>query len=359
MIKKYNEFLITEKYDSNIKAKLISMGITDKDELRRQVHLAKHGNLGKYLEEKGDVFTFGILNAIFKDAIMAKKKTNIKRGIFNILPSVIPLALVPFFPTIAIISSVFGTSRIFHKIFDPIFNYINPQSKYADFLKSVIDSYMKIPEGEVNLKDRFTRAFVVSDRFIDAIKQEVLDDFSNELSKQMSNMDQDIEVPPHYIENELKIYINSTFGVSPEIPLKEGYTIEHFMNEATRNKSSIDNISYINTYIKNISISDMDDILLDFSEEYDLDYKIIPNTILPELVERSFLVEFFISNTDITFREHLQQKAGHALNLNWDLLYEIDDRLSEYNLTIRNNGIFDISYIHNRMYLRVIFKQNP
>ena len=82
-VKKYSEFLILEKYDKNIKAELISMGITDKEELQRQISLSKKGHLGAYLHSKGDDFTFGILNAIFKDAIDAKKKTTLKKNIFN------------------------------------------------------------------------------------------------------------------------------------------------------------------------------------------------------------------------------------------------------------------------------------
>jgi len=220
-IKNYNQFLILEKYDRNIKSKLIEMGVTDEDELKRQVHLAKNGHLGHYLNEKGEKFTFGMLNAIFKDAIDAKIKTNIKRGIFNILPSVIPLALIPFFPIVAMVSVVFGTSRIFHRIFDPVFDYINPHSKYTDFLKMMIDMYMKIPEGDVTFKDRFTRAFVVSDRLVEAIKPEVLQKFSLELSEKMASIDSNMELPTHYIENELKDYLNRNFEINPEIPLKK------------------------------------------------------------------------------------------------------------------------------------------
>jgi len=220
-LKRYSQFLILEKYDRNIKSKLIEMGVTDEDELKRQVHLAKNGHLSHYLNEKGEKFTFGILNAIFKDAIDAKIKTNIKRGIFNILPSVIPLALIPFFPIAAMVSVVFGTSRIFHRIFDPVFDYINPHSKYTDFLKMMIDMYMKIPEGDVTFKDRFTRAFVVSDRLVEAIKPEVLQKFSLELSEKMASIDSNMEVPTHYIENELKDYLNRNFEINPEIPLKK------------------------------------------------------------------------------------------------------------------------------------------
>jgi hypothetical protein len=218
-IKSYNEFLILEKYDDKIRAKLIEMGVTNKNELEKQISLSKRGRLGNYLEKKGNVFTFGILKAIFEDAKIAKKRTNLKKGIFNILPTVIPLSLAPFFPTIAVIGTIFGSSRLAHKVFDTLFEYLNPQSKYSDFIKKMIDTYMKIPEGDVNLKDRFSRVFVVTDRLIEAIKPEVIDAFTTHISNQMEQENDDTRVPDHYIENEFKKYLNENFDVSPEIPL--------------------------------------------------------------------------------------------------------------------------------------------
>lgn len=80
---------------------------------------------------------------------------------------------------------------------------------------------MMLPEGQVPLKDRFSRAFVVSDRLIDAIKPEVLNDFTNFISNKMAQMPDSEIVPEHFIENELKEYINDNFDVEPRIPLKE------------------------------------------------------------------------------------------------------------------------------------------
>ena len=220
-LKKYNDFLIVEKYDKNIKAQLIKMGVTDKEELKKQISLSKQGHLGAYLHSKGDKFTFGILKAIFKDAIDAKKKTTLKKNIFNMLPVVIPLSLAPFFPILAIVGTIFGSSRLVHKVFDTIFEYLEPQSKYSDFLKKTIDTYMKLPEGDVNLKDRFSRAFVVSDRLIEALKPEVVNDFTTFISNKMEQESDDKLVPDHYIENELKTYINDNFDIDPEIPLKK------------------------------------------------------------------------------------------------------------------------------------------
>lgn len=220
-INNYNEFLILEKYDNNIRAKLIELGVTDKAELERQVKLSKEGHLGAYLHSKGENFTFGILRAIFLDAIAAKKKTKLKKGILSTLPTIIPLAMAPFFPILAIVGTIFGSSRLAHRLFDTIFEYLNPQSKYTDFLKKTIDTYMMLPEGDVPLKDRFSRAFVVSDRLIEAIKPEVVDEFTTFISEKMSQEDENTIVPNHYIENELKTYLNDNFDVTPEIPLRK------------------------------------------------------------------------------------------------------------------------------------------
>jgi hypothetical protein len=218
-IKNYNEFLILEKYEDNIRAKLIEMGVTNKIELEKQISLSKKGRLGNYLEKNGKVFTFGILKAIFEDAKIAKRKTDLNKGIFRILPTIIPLSLAPFFPILAIVGTIFGSSRLAHKVFDTLFEYLNPHSKYSDFIKKMIDTYMKIPEGQINIKDRFSRVFVVTDRLIDAIKPEVIDDFTTYISGHMAQEDDNTKVPDHYIENELKRYLNENFDVSPEIPL--------------------------------------------------------------------------------------------------------------------------------------------
>lgn len=220
IVKKYNQFLLLEKYDKNIRQTLIDMGVNDKEELENQIAISKKGYLANYLQDKGERFTFGILKAIFQDALVAKKRTNLKKGIFSIIPRVLPLALIPFFPTLAIVGAIFGSSRDAHKIFDVVFEYLNPSSKYTDFLKKMVDTYMKIPEGNVNLKDRFSRAFVVSDRLIDALKPEVINEFTNFIVDKMNNEDDNIDVPLHYIENELKKYLNNNFDVNPKIPLR-------------------------------------------------------------------------------------------------------------------------------------------
>lgn len=219
-VKNYNDFMILEKFDDNIRAELLRLGVTDEEEINKHLYHAHRGNLAKYLEEKGRIFTFGMLNALFKDARDAKRRTDITTGIIKAAHRIIPMALAPFFPVVAIIGYILGTSRAFNKVIAPIL--AEPGNDYPAFLKKVIDATMRVAEGDLTpTKDRFARAFVVSDRLVDAIKPEVLQQFSIYLSEKMVLENPDSEVPDHYIENELKSYLNDRFGIDPEIPVKQ------------------------------------------------------------------------------------------------------------------------------------------
>jgi hypothetical protein len=217
-LKKYNHFLILEKFDDNFKAELRRLGITDEDEINTHLYYAHRGNLANYLHLKGKDIKFGMLLALFKDAQSAKKRTDIKVGAVKAIHRILPMALAPFYPIAAIFGMILGSTRAFNKILAPILQ--DSSNSYEGFLKKLIDGSIKLAEGEIPVKDRFTRAFVVSDRLVAAIRPEVLQDFSNELSLKMSQEDPDTVVPEHYVENELKEFLNRKFDVNPAIPLK-------------------------------------------------------------------------------------------------------------------------------------------
>ena len=224
----YSKFLINnkslykelEKFKAGGKPDEVIKLLND-DEIQTQIVLSKQGNLHRYMQEHGEEFTFGVLRAIFRDAKDAKMRTDMKKGFLQAIPRGLPILLAPFYPVLAIVGLVLGTSRTFNKLIKPLFNNLNSDSKYVDFLKTMIFYYMKFPEGEVNLKDRFSRAFVVTDRLIDAIKQETIDAFTKNLVEKMDAEPDDKPVPDHYIENELKKYLNDNYDVDPQIPLKE------------------------------------------------------------------------------------------------------------------------------------------
>ena len=224
----YSKFLINnkslykelEKFKAGGKPDEVIKLLND-DEIQTQIVLSKQGNLHRYMQEHGEEFTFGVLRAIFKDAKDAKMRTDMKKGFLQAIPRGLPILLAPFYPVLAIVGLILGTSRTFNKLIKPLFNNLDSHSKYVDFLKTMVFYYMKFPEGEVNLKDRFSRAFVVTDRLIDAIKQETIDAFTKNLVEKMDAEPDDKPVPDHYIENELKKYLNDNYDVDPQIPLKE------------------------------------------------------------------------------------------------------------------------------------------
>ena len=224
----YSKFLINnkslykelEKFKAGGKPDEVIKLLND-DEIQTQIVLSKQGNLHRYMQEHGEEFTFGVLRAIFRDAKDAKMRTDMKKGFLQAIPRGLPILLAPFYPVLAIVGLILGTSRTFNKLIKPLFNNLDSHSKYVDFLKTMVFYYMKFPEGEVNLKDRFSRAFVVTDRLIDAIKQETIDAFTKNLVEKMDAEPDDKPVPDHYIENELKKYLNDNYDVDPQIPLKE------------------------------------------------------------------------------------------------------------------------------------------
>ena len=224
----YSKFLINNKKFFIELEKFQAGGQSDEvikllneDEIQTQVVLSKQGNLHRYMQEHGEEFTFGVLRAIFKDAKDAKMRTDVKKGLIQAIPRGLPVLLAPFYPVLAVVGLILGTSRTFNKLIKPLFNHLDSESKYVDFLKTMVFYYMKLPEGEVSLKDRFSRAFVVTDRLIDAIKAETIEAFTKNLIAKMDAEPDDKPVPDHYIENQLKEYLNDNYDVDPQIPLKE------------------------------------------------------------------------------------------------------------------------------------------
>lgn len=205
-------------FDTHLRTELKRIGVTDEKELDKEVEEAHKGHLADYLEKQGKKFTFGMLLAIFKDAQKAKKKSDLKVGVIKAIHRILPIALAPFFPIFAIIGIVFGSTRAFNKILAPVLK--NASETYEGFLMDLVDSSMKIAEGEIPVEDRFTRAFVVSDRLVNALKPEVLKEFLEYISDKISKESLDKEVPNHYIENQLKIYLNNNFGITPPLSLK-------------------------------------------------------------------------------------------------------------------------------------------
>ena len=60
----------------------------------------------------------------------------------------------------------------------------------------------------------------MDDDLLSMLKKEVVRDFSIYLAEKMELEDDDTEVPHHYVENSLKIYLNENFKITPPMELK-------------------------------------------------------------------------------------------------------------------------------------------
>jgi hypothetical protein len=348
-IKKYEHFLILEKFDDNIIAELRRLGVTDEDEIKKHLYHAHRGNLAKYLQETGKNITFGMLRALFLDSQAAKKRTDIKVGIIKAVHRVVPMALAPFFPILAIVGYILGTSRAFNKVIAPVL--ADPGNDYPEFLNKLITSTMKVAEGEIiPIKDRFTRAFVVSDGIIDALKEEVLRDFSNYLSNKMSKKNPDEEVPEHYVENELKSYLNKRYDIDPQIPLK--------INESSNTDNLIlkygDVINKIDSdieYIKDVLLS-----LEDLGFFVNVDYT--PLTLAsanPNLEYNSDVPEFYVNIVKPDSWIQFYDKTYPLINKEKEKIDSIIFQVLEY----MNERGYKICNPYYMSPLKFEFKDNP
>lgn len=220
-IDEYNDFnnnhMLFEKFDDNLIKELKKKGITDEREIDDMVHLAHRGELGNYLTTHGQLFTFGLLRAIYKDSFNARKDRNIKKGVVKSTVRLIPSLFGPFIPIIAVIGTIMGSTRAIDKIIIPLVK--ESHNSYPDFLKSMILKAVDVVEGNINIKNRFMRAFVMSDDIIDMLNDAVVTDFAIYLSNKMSKEDDETVVPDYYIENNLREYLNNEYGLNPPLPM--------------------------------------------------------------------------------------------------------------------------------------------
>ena len=215
-LKRYDDFIINE--GSNLKHELFKIGY-NKNQLIEIFSRVNRGELGNFLHSEGKDLTFGILNAIYKDAIELHRNHEIKKGTIKALVRIIPIAFSPISMLVSYVGMAFGSSRAANKILKPILE--DPGNSYPEFLKKLVSTSMKVVEGEVAGDDPIKMAFVVSDGLVDMLRGETIMEFTLFLTDKMSKEVPEHVVPDFYIENELRTYLNQKFKLNPELPLKE------------------------------------------------------------------------------------------------------------------------------------------
>ena len=193
--------------------------------------LGRKGELLNYIEQGHEnELTFGILRALFNDAITYKKKREFTKGFYKFIHRAIPMALAGIWFPIWIIAQILGGTRSLNKILVPVLRM--KQTNYKNFLVSIITKTMNLMEGEIKMfmqDDWFYRVFMVDWGLIRMIRKEHILDFAIHVAEKMESEPNDKIAPPHYIENELRIYLNNKFELNPPLPIR---TNDNFIEES-------------------------------------------------------------------------------------------------------------------------------
>jgi len=170
--------------------------------------IGKNGQLYKYLQK--EKLTFGMLDALWEDAIKYKKKREYIKGTYKFIHRALPMALGPFLFPIWIINMVLGSSRALNKILVSALKV----NTYHNFLTDFVEKTMAIMEGDIRLvmeKDWFYNIFAVDPGLIKMVRQEHIIEFAKYMAYKMKEEDEDKIVPENYLENEFRTFLNNKF----------------------------------------------------------------------------------------------------------------------------------------------------
>ena len=233
-LNKYDDFdKINEVEAADMPTDIVNIFKKDPDAMQKEYEkvLGRKGHLSDYFRKNGKKFTFGVLKSIFHDAITYKKKRELVKGSYKMIHRAVPMALAFFFFPVWLVGNILGASRAFNKIISPILK--NPENNYNDFLVKLLKGVIAVTEGEIKYlmpNDWFYSAFIMEDNLVKMVRKDVLRIFALELANTMENEPDDKEVPHHYVENELKKFLNDRFGITPPMELKSSNPEEKKIN---------------------------------------------------------------------------------------------------------------------------------
>jgi len=222
---KLNEEVLDVDYGVNLTSLIDNMPTKPEDpEYQRIKEIAKHGNLYKYLVTGQRQLSFGMLKALHADALKFKQNRELKQGIQKSLWRGIPLLFAPIFYPIWLISQALGTTRAINKVLIQVLKMDN--GKYDGFLMNIITKFMDLTEGEITRlleEDWFYKSFAIEKGLIKMVRKEHVVDFSYYIIKKIKYQDDDAIVPPFFIENEFRKYLNRRFRFDPPLQLKRKF----------------------------------------------------------------------------------------------------------------------------------------
>ena len=174
------------------------------------IELGKQGKLAEYLDTH--VLKFGMLKALYHDAIDYKKKREYEKGIAKFAVRIIPIAMAPVFFPVWLVAQILGTTRALNKVIVPALNM--DHKNYQGFIKTLIQKTVTLAEGDIKPflgNDWYYDVFYVHDGLLKMVRQEHIFDFTLFISEKIEKMDDDAEVPHYWLDNEFRKWLNEKF----------------------------------------------------------------------------------------------------------------------------------------------------
>lgn len=175
--------------------------------------IGRQGKLAEYID-KGNQIKFGMLKALYQDALAYKKKREYEKGIAKFAVRMIPIILAPIFFPIWLMSQILGATRAFNKILIPALN-MEPDT-YDSFLKNIITKTMNLAEGDIKPllgKDWYYDVFYVHDGLTKMVKQVYIYEFTIFICEEIKKKNDNQVVPHYWLDNEFRKWLNNKFDL--------------------------------------------------------------------------------------------------------------------------------------------------
>jgi len=219
-MKKYEQFINEAEMafsDANLSdiTELVKPVNKSKEELEQLalLEIGKQGKLAEYIDN-GNVIKFGMLKALYQDAIIYKKKREYEKGFAKFAVRAIPIALAPIFFPIWLVSQILGATRALNKVLVPTLNM--DHRDYNSFLKTLIIKTMNLVEGDIRPyigNDWYYDIFSVHDGLTKMIKTEYVYEFTLYISTEIQKKKDDQVVPHYWLDTEFRKWLNAKFEI--------------------------------------------------------------------------------------------------------------------------------------------------
>lgn len=174
--------------------------------------MGKQGKLAQYIDE-GHQLKFGMLKALFRDALEYKKKREYEKGVAKFAVRIIPIAIAPIFFPIWMFSQILGATRALNKIIIPTL-MMSTDDNYGSFLTNMITKTMNLIEGDIKPflgNDWYYDMFGVHDGLIKMVRQEHIYKFAVFISEKIQKKKDDDIVPHYWLDSEFRKWLNEKF----------------------------------------------------------------------------------------------------------------------------------------------------